>query len=720
MSEVKIKIFGMHCVSCVDILEKKLEKVPGVHKASIDFTQEIAIVVLEKDVEERELTEAIQSVGYQATILDSRTFTVPKEHPALLHQADFLNFLLSFLLTLPLFFHMFGKIFQIDWFISPYLQLAFASIVQFYCAASFYKGAYYALKALTPTMDLLIVLGTLSAYLFSFEQIFEQPIGHLYFETSAMIITLVLLGRWIEGGAREKAIQTVKSLFKLLPKKVQKLQEEQVVEVAPDGLKEGDIFFVKPGENVATDGIIVEGVSSLDESFLTGEMRPKEKKEGDKVFAGTHNHQGLLKVKASVSSKETNLQNIIRLVEKMHLSKAPIQRLADQVAEFFVPLVLLVAVFTFLLWWLYLGELAQGVMAAVSTLIVACPCALGIATPMVMLVASGIGARCGLIFQEAKSLEWAAKMEILVFDKTGTLTKGVPKVVRVHPFHGQTVESVLTIAASFESFSSHPLAKAVLQKAKEANVIVEPVSNVINYPGLGIEGEKRGKRYFVGSLKRAQEQSITIPSVVLAQEEDPNSTQMVLIHGDKILGAMTVEDPLRENAKEVVEALKAKGIEVWLLSGDKDEVARQVAKQVGIEHVIGEVLPETKADVILGLKKGQKILGCCGDGINDAPALACADVGFSIGSGSDVAIAASDITLIHSDLNGVLTAINLSEKTIRKVKQNLFFAFIYNALAIPFAASSLLNPMLAALLMVLSSLSVTLNAYFFNRYRPYP
>ncbi|MDB2614206.1 heavy metal translocating P-type ATPase [Chlamydiales bacterium] len=719
MDEIDIKVVGMHCVTCVKAIQRALNKVSGVKSAEVDFTTSHVRVFVEEGFKETDkLLEAVGSVGYHAELWGHEEKETSSDVPSFLQQPSFVLFFIAALLTAPLFFHMLGSFFGIDLYISPYMQLAFATIVQFLCGRPFYIGAWYSLKALSPNMDLLVALGTSSAYFYSIYQLFYVTDGDLYFETSAAVITIVLLGRFIEGSAKEKATLAASALLQLKPKKVQVEKEGKIEEIHPNQLRVGDIFFVRPGENIAVDGVVISGESSVDESFLTGEAFPQFKEAESTLFSGTKNQNGLLKAQATRVGKESTLEMVVALVEKMHNTKAPIQRIADQVAEYFVPFVVGVALLAFLIWWLVFGLFDQGVIAAVATLVIACPCALGIATPIVLLVSSGIGSQLGLFFQDAKALEYASKINQMVFDKTGTITQGSPLVKNIVTFHGFSEEKLMGIMASVETFSEHPLAKAIVSEAKKLKSLIEPVSDLVEIPGKGVCGVKRGVKYFVGSLNYAISEKIEIPEELSSLKKERNQSLVILMDKSMILGAITVVDPIRPEALDVIKALRKKNIEVLLLSGDKKDVAESVAHQLGLTQFIGEVLPEKKVDVVLGLKDLGKILGVCGDGINDAPALAAADVSFAIGAGSDIAIAAADITLMHSDLKGILYAIELSSQTVKKIKQNLFLAFIYNVIAIPIAASGLLSPIIASLAMVLSSLSVVINAYLFRKWKP--
>ena len=712
--KLDVQIDGMHCISCSSSIEKAVKKVPGVVSVSIDYALGMGTIQMVPRTPPEKILKAIQEAGYHGEIIDQRKIHTFASVAPFYNNPQFINFFISFLLTLPLLIHMLGEMFNPSLSISPYVSLIFATIVQFWCGRSLYKGAWSSLKAFAPNMDILIVIGSLTSYIFSCILLFTGDL-HLYFETGAFIITVVLFGRWIEGESKEKARTALYRIMELRPKKVHVEREGQFLEIDPYDLRMGEEFFIPAGELVAVDGVVIDGSSWIDEEILFGEKVPVGKQIGDRVYAGTLNLEGTLKAKAEKVGKETLFEHMVERAKKLHTTKAPIQKLADQVAEVFVPAILLTGVVVFFSWWIATDDIVSAILPAISTIIIACPCAIGMATPVALLAASSLSSKNGILFHDAHAIESAAKIEFFAFDKTGTLTQGEPSVQKIELFGSMKELEALQILSSLETFSSHPIAKAIVGYAKQSKIDPTPMSQMRNLMGKGIEASQKGQTYFAGSVAYAMEQNIPIPEALKTQEP---FTIVVLIHHQQIAAAVYLKDVIRPYAKEVVEALQAKGIEVVLISGDKKLIAEETARKVGIDQVFAEVLPDEKVDTILDLKSRKKILGMCGDGMNDAFALASADVGFSLASGSDFAIESSDVTLMKKDLRGIVDTIDLSSATLRKIKQNLFLASIYNIVAIPLAASGLLNPMIAATAMVASSLSVVLNALHLRKWKP--
>lgn len=711
---MEVEIDGMHCLSCAQTIERAVKRIDGVESCVIDYALGLGTIEINSKASKEKIIQAIKAAGYHAEIVDERKVHTFKSVAPFYDDPHFQNFFIAFLLTLPLLINMFGEMFHVEFIVSPYAELFFATIVQFWCGRSLFQGAWSAIKAKAGNMDLLVVLGSLASYLYSCYLLYHGD-TKLYFETGAFIVTVVLFGRWIEGETKEKAKAALLNLSNLRPKKVQVERVGEVIEVHPNDVKLGELFFIKPGEVVAVDGVVIQGNSQVKEELIFGELNPVTKQKGDKVYAGTVNLDGLLKAKAEKIGSDTILEHVIVRAKKLHTTKAPIQRLADQIAEVFVPAIIATSLVVFLVWWLETGNATTAFLPAIATLLIACPCAIGMATPIALLVSSGLSAKNGLLFHDARALELASKIEVMAFDKTGTITEGEPSVQKVFTFNELKEDEVLQILASIEAFSTHPIAESIIHYAKKRHLDVEPIIHIKNYAGRGIEAEKRGELYFAGSLTYARENSISIPKELDADKE---SIVVSLIHNHRIIGAVVLKDVIRPHAKEVVEQLKNSGVEVLLLSGDKIENALSIASKVGIERVRAEVLPDKKVDEVLLLKEGKKIIGMCGDGINDAFALAAADVGFSMASGSDLAIESSDITLMKKDLRGIIDAIDLSKATLSKIKQNLFLASIYNIIAIPIAASGLLDPMVAAAAMVASSLSVVINALLLRSWKP--
>ncbi len=619
---------------------------------------------------------------------------------------------ISALLTAPLILQMTGL-----YHLSAWVQLLFATIVQFLGGWRFYRASYFSALKGRASMDLLIALGTTAAYAFSLCVLLFRLPESLYFESSATIITLVLLGRWLESKSKRKASEAIQKLFELQPKIAKVKRNGNFEEVPISEMHVGDEFLVRPGENIPVDGTVLEGQTTVNEAMLTGESLPLVKEVGSKIFAGTGNQNGSIIAKAIQVGKDTALARIIGLVEQAQNSKAPIQRLADVVSEYFVPAVVLISLLTFLAWWMASGEISKALICAVSVLVIACPCALGLATPTVIAVASGLGAKYGILFKEAGAIEQAEKIETLIIDKTGTLTEGNPSVAGVYPMSHTSESDLLTIALSLESRSQHPLAEAIVSYAQDRNLSIAGVHQFNSIPGKGVSGDIDGKTYSAGSVRYAREQGILLPDDQINELESKGETIIAVWEREKVLGVIGIADRLRKNSRRAIGQANQMGIHTVMLTGDRPQTAQAISHQAGIQESYAEVLPEQKAQKVRELKNRGQVVGMVGDGINDAPALASASVGFAIGAGSDVAIEASDITLMKNDLLGVIDAIDLSKATMNKAKQNLFFAFIYNILGIPIAALGFLNPIVAAAAMALSSLSVVSNALLLRFWR---
>lgn len=618
--------------------------------------------------------------------------------------------ILSAILTLPLLFQMFAEFMELSWQIPLWIQFALATIVQFVFGWRFYVGSYYALKSLTGNMDLLVCLGTTAAYVFSAVVFLFSLPYHTYFESSATIITLILLGRLLEMRTMQKSSKALQELLKLQPKTANVQKNGKWESIPIDQMNIGDIFQVKPGEQIPVDGIVIESSSYVDESMLTGESMPLFKSAGMVLFGGTQNLEGALIGKTTAVGKKTALEGIIRLVEQAQNSKAPIQKKADQLSAIFVPLVLFISLVTFFAWWGWSKDLSEALINAVAVLVIACPCALGMATPTVIMVASGRGAKAGILIKNAEAIEKAEKLQVIAIDKTGTLTQGKPKLTDVIP----NTEDVRQLAAALEESSEHPVAKAISSSYQGKKEIVSHFEAI---PGKGISGIIKDQQYFVGSIKWMEEKGFKIERYITDPLEDEGKTVVALSTDSKVIGYLAVADTLRPYSKQGVDLLKELGVNVVMLTGDHTQTAKAIAQETGISTFFAEILPQDKAKAVEQLKKQNKV-GMVGDGINDAPALAAADVGFAMRSGTDVAIESSDITLMRSDLRQVADAIDLSKATLRKIRQNLFFAFIYNALGIPLAAFGLLNPIIAGGAMALSSLCVLANALLLNRWKP--
>jgi len=611
--------------------------------------------------------------------------------------------LVATLFSIPLLLHMFGMP------LSPLIQGSLATVVQFFSGYVFYIGAYRGLKRASLGMDALVALGTSAAYFFSLYVVFFEPSRGLYFETSSVLISFILIGRLLEQKATERAQGGMKALLSLQPKMSWVKEGEEWKEIPTTEVALDAHFRVRPGERVPVDGEVVEGASAVDESMLTGESLVVEKQAGSPVFAGTVNKHGSLVAKATKVGEETALGHIVRLVREAQSSKAPIERLADKISSVFVPIVLAVALITWLLWWLVAGNGAEGVMSAVAVLVIACPCALGLATPMVIIVACAKGAEMGVLVKDAAALEKAQKIERLLVDKTNTVTEGVIKVSRI-----QLDDRFWPIAKALAEASEHPASGAVADALRQQQIVSLPMDQFLSIPGRGVQAEFGEKVYFLGSTTYLAEQGVDQEVLDRALEEEVG---MVVALGTKeeLLGYFTLSDEIREGSREAVKALQQRGIEVILLTGDREKVAEEVANALGVDLFEAEVLPAEKAERVKAAKAAGKVVGMVGDGVNDAPALAAADVGFAIGSGTDVAMESASVGLMRSHIRGVVHTVDLAKETFKKVKQNLAFAFGYNMLGIPLAAFGLLNPIIAGVAMALSSISVVLNALSLQR-----
>ncbi|MCB1112778.1 MAG: copper-translocating P-type ATPase [Chlamydiales bacterium] len=701
---MKFTIEGMSCVTCALHVEKAINKVEGVKEASVSFATATAQVKLENGTGADEIKKAIESAGYRVA--------EDHEHEGHHHDTDLISLLIAAVLTLPLLLQM-----LFSWSLPGWLQLTLATIVQFGIGWRFYQGAYHSLRAGSANMDLLIALGTSAAWGLSVAVYLLGLDQHLYFESSAMIVTLVLLGRWLESRSKKRASAAIQKLMELQPKKALVRRDDEFVEVEISEIKAGDIFLVRPGESIPVDGDVIEGSSTVNEAMLTGESLPVEKSERDRVFGGTVNNNGSLQVKATQVGEDTVLSGIIRLVEQAQNSKAPIQKLADVVSSYFVPAVVAISIITFAAWWVVDGNISNAIINAVAVLVIACPCALGLATPTVIMVASGRGAEAGILFKEAAAIEETEKLQTLIIDKTGTLTEGQPKVMGVFPMNGHQEEELVSVAVALESHSHHPLAEAIVRYGKEQGVRPADITQFQSIAGKGITGQIDSRSYYSGSLRFSRENGKEIDRTKVEHLEKEGKSIIVVWSDQEVIGFVAVADPPRENSSEAIRKINGMGIHTVMLTGDNRRTAEAIAKKVGIQQFEAEVLPEDKAARVSALAKSGRHIGMVGDGINDAPALAAANVGFAIGVGSDIAIEAADVTLVRADLMTVVHAIQLARATFSKVRQNLFFAFFFNILGIPLAALGMLNPVIAAAAMSMSSVTVVSNALLLRRWK---
>ena len=708
---VEFAIGGMTCAACSARLEKVLNRQPGM-QANVNLAAERARVRLLGAADEAAVVAAVAKAGFSAAVVDSQTREREKAEKLQVYRREIRRFWISVILTLPLvgqMLFMFGEHGHQNE-LSRWLQLALATPVQFWIGWRFYDGAYKTLRGGGANMDVLVALGTSMAWGFSTVVTVFGLAQHVYFEAGAAVITLVLLGKLLEARAKARTSEAIESLIRLQPKTARIERDGRWVDMPVEALMPGDLFLVRPGESVPVDGEVVDGESSVDEAMLTGESMPVGKHAGDKVFAATANGQGALRCRATGVGEHTLLAGIIRLVGEAQGSKAPVQRLADRISAIFVPVVCAIALVTLAGWWGYSGQFAEALVNAVAVLVIACPCALGLATPTAIMVGTGQGARAGILVKNAEALERAEKITVLALDKTGTLTNGRPQLTDIVP-RSMARDEALALAAALEQNSEHPLARAIV--AANATVDGKKVANFKSTPGLGVEGEINGRRLRLGSPDWLEIGAD--PAVIALQRA--GKTVMVLADGDSVLALFAVADALRPTSKAAVRRLRERGIRVVMLTGDNAATAAAIAAEAGIDEFRAGILPGDKAAAVGELKAGGDLVAMVGDGINDAPALAAADVSFAIGAGSDAAVEAADLTLIRSDLSGVGDAIDLSAATLGKIRQNLFFAFIYNVLGIPLAALGWLNPVVAGAAMALSSVSVVSNSLLLKRWR---
>lgn len=741
VESVSIPVQGMSCASCVKKITDALNRVDGVVNASVNFATERADVnYLPTETAITDLVKAIRDAGYRAEVprkdedLLERESRIKKEEMSRLRAMFFFAAIISVPLMLGSMTHVFHWI--PSFLGNPILQLLLATPVQFISGARFYKGAWAAAKHGYSDMNTLIAVGTSAAYFFSaavalFPGFFESRglAGGVYFETAAIIIALILFGRLLELRARGQTGEAIKKLIGLQAKTARVVRQGAERDIPVNDVLKGDIVVVRPGEKIPVDGVITDGYSSVDESMISGESIPVEKKTGDDVIGATMNKTGSFRFRATRVGKETTLAQIVRLVQEAQASKPPIARMVDVIAGYFVPAVIVIAIITFLVWFFF-GPAPAATFALlnfIAVLIIACPCAMGLATPTSIMVGTGKGAENGILIRGGESLETAHKINTIVLDKTGTLTKGEPSVRDIVPLSYSEGE-LIALAASAEKGSEHPLGEALVKKAGEMGLSLTDPEKFEAIPGKGVLARVNGKEVLIGNALLMAERRIETGEGMKAAERlsDEGKTPVFVAVDNRAAGVIAIADTLKENSKEAIDALKRMGLEIAIITGDNRRTARAIAGELGVERVLAEVLPDEKAREVRKLQEEGRKVAMVGDGINDAPALAQADVGIAIGTGADVAMEASDITLIGGDLRSIVTAIRLSRATIRNIKQNLFWAFVYNVLLIPVAAGVLypsfgllLDPMFAAAAMGLSSVSVVSNALRLKRFRPY-
>ncbi len=728
-------ITGMTCAACAARIEKGLGRMPGVTRVNVNLALETARVeyaagmVTVKDMEKK-----VEQLGYKAVPKREAKDSAELRLQEIGHKR--FKWMMAAILSLPLLWAMTQHFPMTSWipvpslFLNPWFQLALATPVQFLIGGQFYAGAYKSLRSGSANMDVLVALGTSSAYFYSlFLTIrslgsdMHHP-AELYYETSSVLITLILVGKWFEALAKGRSSEAIKSLMGLQAKSALVLRDGRETSIPIDEVNTGDTVIVRPGEKIPVDGWVLQGVSSVDESMLTGESLPVAKREGDAVVGATMNKNGMLRIQAAKVGGDTALARIIKVVEEAQGSKAPIQRIADVISGIFVPIVVTIAIATFLVWYFYIlpGQFPAALEKAIAVLVIACPCALGLATPTSIMAGSGRAAELGILFKGGEHLEAAQGIEVVVLDKTGTVTSGKPVLTDVIPAPLMTQQSLLRTAAAVERKSEHPLAEAIVAGALERSkaLPLPEAKDFENLPGYGVSARVDGRPVLVGTRKLMEERGIRIDPAIHPMRllEDAGKTAMLVAVDGKYAGMVAVADTIKGTSREAVSRLHQLGIEVIMVTGDNERTAKAIADQAGIRRVLAEVLPEAKADEVKKLQQAGKRVAMVGDGINDAPALATADIGMAIGTGTDVAMEAADVTLMRGDLNGIADAILMSRRTMGNIKQNMFWALAYNTIGIPIAAAGFLEPWLAGAAMAFSSVSVVLNALRLQRANP--
>lgn len=714
--KVDLDIYGMTCAACSSRIEKVLNRQEGVEKASVNLTTEQANVEYNPElIDEKSIIDKIKKIGYDAKSQnDSKDKKSYKENEV---KQMKIKLIVSAVLSLPLILTMFVHLFNLSLpqiLMNPWFQFTLATPVQFIIGWQFYVGAYKNLKNGGANMDVLVALGTSAAYFYSLYEAIKTIANpaympHLYFETSAVLITLILFGKYLEKRAKSQTTNALSSLLNLQAKEARVIRNHEEVMIPVEDVVVGDILNIKPGEKIPVDGVIEKGRTSIDESMITGESIPVEKSINEEVIGSTINKNGLINIKATKVGKETALASIVKIVEEAQGSKAPIQRLADVISGYFVPIVVGIAILTFVIWITLIdtGQFENALVASIAVLVIACPCALGLATPTSIMVGTGKAAESGILFKGGEHLERTHALNTIVLDKTGTITKGKPEVT---DYTGDA--ETLQLLASAEKGSEHPLAEAIVAYATEQDITINNVDDFDAIPGYGIKAHANDQEILVGNRKLMSEHGIDINIFEkdLSNLETEGKTAMLVAIDNTFKGIVAVADTIKEHAPEAIKMLHEEGMEVIMLTGDNERTAQAIANQVGIQHVISEVLPEEKANKIKELQNLGKKVAMVGDGVNDAPALAIADIGIAIGTGTEVAIEAADVTILGGDLLLIPKAIKISHATIKNIKQNLFWAFGYNTAGIPIAALGLLAPWVAGAAMALSSVSVVTNA----------
>ena len=725
MGKQEFKIIGMHCASCATKVEKAIKKEEGVKSANVNFLTEKEAVE-GKNIDIQSIEDAIKKVGYKASPTNTTSdvkMGSHHEHHGLKEGAlekQKILFLYSAIFALPVFLI---SILAPDFFYKDIVLLFLTIPIQFYFGKQFIIGLYRAIKNLSADMDSLVGLGTLAAFSYSVINTFFLE-GPVFYEASALIITFILLGKWLEERAKSSTSSAIKKLMNLTSDKAVVLREGKETEISAEEIVMGDIIIVKPGSKIPTDGIVLEGNSSVDESMITGESMPVGKKKDDKVVGGTINKNGVLKFKATKVGSDTVLASIIKLIEEAQSQKAPIQKLADTVSSYFVPAVMIISLSTFIIWYFIAGAtFVFAFLVSISVLVIACPCALGLATPTAIMVGTGKGAENGILIKNGEALELAHKLNIVIFDKTGTLTHGKPGITDVI---SNNETELIRLAASVEKNSEHPLAEAVINYAKENKIKSEETSDFKAVTGEGVKAKIGNNNIVIGNLSLIRKEKKTISVDILKAKErlEKQGKTVILVASNSIGGLIAIADKVKDTSREAVQLLNKMGIKTYLLTGDNENTAKSIAEKVGIKQIMSEVMPEDKENKVNELQERGLVVAMVGDGINDAPALAKSDIGITLGSGTDVAMETGDIVLMKSDPRDVAKAINLSNKTFNKIKQNMFWAFFYNILGIPIAAGLLypvwgvlLRPEFASLAMAFSSVSVVSNSLLLKRFK---
>lgn len=704
MQNIDLNIKGMTCASCVNRVEKALKKGDGVAQASVNLATEKARVTFDdKKLNPAALISLVEKAGYEASLEARSESNLEKEKFLIIAST-----LLTFPLVLPMFIHV---------MIPGWAQLLLATPIQLYIGARFYKSAWSAIKAKSGNMELLVAVGTSAAYFLSL-YLMTKTNSHLYFESSAVVITLVLLGKYLEQKAKQKTTEAIKALQKLRPETARILTGDQEKEINISNINVSDLVIVRPGERIPVDGTVKYGMTQVDEAFITGESLPVEKIIGSKVTGGSINGDGLIHVEVNAIGSETMLSKIIRLVEDAQAVKAPIQKLVDKVSAVFVPAVLLIALVTIIATGLIRGDWELAIIHGVAVLVIACPCALGLATPTSIMVGTGSAAKAGILIKDAEALEIAHSVTVVAFDKTGTLTEGKPKLSKLYTFDSNESE-VLAILSGIQLASEHPLAKAVIEEAQRKKVVPAKAESFKALPGRGLEASVHGRKFLIGSKKILTDLPTDSRLNIAYEREELGETVSYLVDVNlgSVIAIMSFADTIKKEAFHTINQLHKLGIKTVMLTGDNTGSARRVASELGVSEFKAEVLPQDKTNVVLEYKAKGEVIAMVGDGINDAPALAAADVGMAMSTGTDVAMHSSGITLMRGNPELIPAAIDISRRTYAKIKQNLFWAFIYNIIGIPLAALGYLSPVVAGAAMAMSSVSVVTNALLLKSWR---